>query len=274
MYPHQSRFKSYLLHPKLLKEEALKIAHFIDELKNITNERCLSSAEQVLIFILIYLFKRKSTDCLIKSGQKSDLIFHGAIKIDELIYKFHFLEQFRQIYLLNLTIEYRIRKLPQAVFDVLLRWSQNKYDLILLDRVPTPFEMLCYQADGKRAVTMDKTAALTGGLVDGKRDAFEFLLHDLIHADLFFKDPELHVQQVEFFKKLKQKVIAEDLLNRADEKFLQDLNYLMSDMNSHQAHLEAHWQAILIQWRLRQENKNSQEALSAQGHDWVRQVTI
>jgi hypothetical protein len=121
---------------------------------------------------------------------------------------------------------------------------------------------------------MDLQRAARGELVDGYRDAFEFLLHDLLHADLFFKDIETHEHQKSFFSQLKETILREKLLDVADELFLRDLAYLMADMNSHRAHLEAHFKAILIAMRLRQEQRDPREALSAKGLDWVHRVTF
>jgi hypothetical protein len=262
---YQSRFKFYLVSPEQRIRELPALRENLSVIDRFAEG---SDAEKVVLFLFCFLQQRRPDKWWMSSGQQAEMKSQSMVELKDI--QFPFLKRLKSKDLIDVLLEYRLKNLPDSIFQTLWMWAQKKYPLILLDRVPTPFEMLGYQAEGKRAVTLDMKAAQSGELVDGKRDAFEFLLHDLIHADLFFANPDLHIQQVEFFKKLKQKVVAENLLVQADEKFLQDLNYLMSDMNSHGAHLEAHWQAILIQWKLRQENKNSNEKLSALGREWVQ----
>jgi hypothetical protein len=279
MLQHKSRFKNYLIDTDALGEESKRLVSHFEELQKITKSLQLVSAEQVLIFVLVYLFQRKGDQWMMPSGQS---VGHGepvntsdGVRINCLQDHFGFLKGFKATtYLMDIAVEYRIRLLPQAIFDVLWKWGQGECELLLWDHIPTAFEMLDYQSKGQRIVTMDLQKASRGELVDGHRDAFEFLLHDLLHADLFFKDSETHGQQKSFFSQLKETILREKLLDVADELFLRDLAYLMADMNSHRAHLEAHFKAILIALRLRQEQRDPREALSAKGLDWVQRVTF
>lgn len=283
MLQHKSRFKNYLINRDSLGEESKTLADRLAELQRITEGLRLTSAEQVLVFVLIYLFQRKGEQWMMPSGQtvESWKPFDVASKvirgtpIGALKNHSRLFNNFKTTtHLLDIAVEYRIRLLPQAIFEVLWKWGQGACDLHLWERIPTPFEMLEYQSRGQRIVTMDLQKALRGELVDGQRDAFEFLLHDLLHADLFFKDSESHEQQRSFFSELKGIILREKLLETDDRLFLQDLSYLMADMNSHRAHLEAHFRAILIALRLRQEQRDPRETLSAKGLAWVQRVTI
>jgi hypothetical protein len=283
MLQHKSRFKNYLIDIGSLGEESKPLANQLEELKKITQSLELVPAEQVLMFVLIYLFQRKGDQWMMPSGQSAERGMHleivrkinNGVRIDSLQNHMAFFRKFKTTtYLMDVAVEYRIRLLPQAIFDVLWKWGQGECNLLLWDRIPTPFEMLDYQSQGKRIVTMDLQKASRGELVDGQRDAFEFLLHDLLHADLFFKNTEIHEQQRSFFSQLKEIILCEKLLETADNLFLQDLSYLMADMNSHRAHLEAHFRAILITQQLRQEQRDPREPLSAKGLEWVQRVTI
>ncbi len=272
MLQPKSRFKNYLINTNSLAEEAIQLASQFEELQKITANLRLTPPEKVLIFVLIYLFQRRGDRWMMPSGQ---LVVGSGVRIDALKDHWSFLHTFKTTaHLLDVAVEYRIRLLPQAIFSVLWKWGRGECDLLLWDRVPTPFEMLDYQSKGQRIVTMDLQKAAQGELVDGQRDAFEFLLHDLLHADLFFKDQETHAQQRSFFSQLKEIILREKLLDVTDELFLRDLAYLMADMNSHRAHLEAHFRAILIAMQLRQERRDPREVLSAKGLDWVQRVTI
>jgi hypothetical protein len=269
MQVHQSRFKAYLLSPKQLVEERKSIQVFNIWLKEQSLQ--LSSAEQVMLFVFMFLELRKTQAWAMSSGRKSQHeAGRGGLRIQSLFGPFEFLKQFKSCeYLLDILVEYRPRSLPQAVFEVLWRWEREDYDLILMERAPSPQEMLAQQARGRRVVTLSWADALQGTLVDGKRDAFEFLLHDLVHADLFFKEEQSFLAQKFFFSDLEEIIQSEKLLVEGDELFLQGLSYLMSDMNSHIAHLEAHWRALLIQWQLRKEDKSPRDTLSEQGVSWV-----
>ncbi len=283
MLQHKSRFKNYLIDTDSLGEESRQLASQFEELQMMSQTLPLVAAEKVLIFVLIYLFQRKGDRWMMPSGQ---LVGGGddfdvsrnigrGVRIDVLKNQLSLFNHFKTTaHLLDVTVEYRIRLLPQAIFNVLWKWGQGDCNLLLWDRIPTPFEMLDYQSKGQRIVTMDLQKAARGELVDGQRDAFEFLLHDLLHADLFFKDQETHGQQKSFFSQLKEIILREKLLDSVDDLFLRDLAYLMADMNSHRAHLEAHFRAILIAMRLRQERRHPHEILSAKGLDWVQRVTI
>lgn len=265
----QSRFKFYLVSPEQRAKEASQLQLFVRAIQNLNDEPSFSAAESVTLFVLTYLQLRHPQEWAMSSGKTAPRdSFHGR-ELALLGKPFLFLSSLKSKCLMDILLEYRPKKLPESVFEVLWNWAQEKYNLVLFDRVPTPLEMLEHQAEGQRVVTMDLVAAQKGELVDGKRDAFEFLLHDLIHADLFFKSPEGFADQREFFSKLYQQIVKYDLLAKGDSQFVGDLHYLMADMNSHRAHLQAHWEAILIQWRLRQEQKGSKDVLSSQGREWV-----
>lgn len=271
MQPHQSRFKAYLVSPE---QRALELPH-IQAVALWLKERStqVSPAEQVTLFVLMFLELRNPNSWAMSSGLQKKNSFREGLGFKDFSGPFDFLKCLKSCESIDdILLGYRPRRLPQAIFDVLLRWRRGEYNLVLMDRAPTPQEMLNQQAEGRRVVTLSWKDALCGTLVDGRRDAFEFLLHDLIHADLFLKDTQFFLEQKYFFSRLKSIIEGEDLILKADEIFLGSLFYLMADMNSHKAHLEAHWRAILIQWQLRQENKNSHDSLSESGSLWVESL--
>ncbi len=270
---HQSRFKFYLVSPEQVVREAGAVQVFVQELQQFIALKKLSSAESVALFVLFYLQLRRPDEWGMSSGKTPSVPSQRGVALCDLPESFLFLKNLKSHFLLDLLVEYRPKHLPHSVFDVLWHWGQQEYDLLLVQKMPTPLEMLTYQARGQRVVTMDLAAAARGELVDGKRDAFEFLLHDLIHADLFFRDPDLFNQQKEFFSRLAEQIEKLKLLEQSDPLFLQDLYYLMADMNSHRAHLQAHWQAILVQWQLRKEGKASKDVLSSTGREWVQEMS-
>ena len=130
----------------------------------------------------------------------------------------------------------------------LLGWIRRDYPLLLRPDIPSPSEMLDQQCQGKRFVTV-----LTENRyqpIGRHAGAFEFLLHDLEHAHKFFADPFVFRGQVNFFRFLRSRL---NQLNewQEDPQFVRDLEYLMSDMNSHPVHMFKFLKAIVLTATLR-----------------------
>lgn len=124
----------------------------------------------------------------------------------------------------------------------LIQWHLGHYPLILCFHVPTPYEILETQARGQRVVTAFNTVE-NWKKTWGHHDAWNFIAHDLIHADHFFENQENRNGQIQFYKTI--------LKNWNDSK-IQDLKsnpdfeYLISDMNSHPMHMIETLKSLLI----------------------------
>lgn len=141
-----------------------------------------------------------------------------------------------------------IRGIPWSVNRSLILWWLNQYHLRLYSHVPTAAQVLAQQCQGFRCVTFFRTQAELSELVEGERDAFSFLIHDLIHADHFFSDHELSHQQIHFYHQINGKLADRELLEmfESDPSFAKELNYIVADMNSHPAHLRLSWKAAIL----------------------------
>lgn len=265
MDKHQSRFKAYLIPKDQLGREALLLQPFWESFQK---NNTLSATEKAGLFLLIWIHHRRPHGALMTSGNLRSAQT-TSVEVDFLIASFPFLKPYAGLKLLDIFLRYRPRQLPGDLFEVISLWGEGLYLLDLYEDVPEPFAMLESQASGRRIVTLSLSCAREGKTVDGSRDAFEFLMHDLIHASLFFKNRERYLEQKNFFTRLMFCLRRHEYLKMADQKFTVDLNYLMADMNSCVAHLESHWRAILVQWRLRQEKKEVHEILSQEGQRWV-----
>jgi len=149
-----------------------------------------------------------------------------------------------------------LRSVPISVMRSLLAWQNKTYPLTLWTTVPSAEEVLQLQVGGQRCVSMfvqeDEFSKLA---LDG-RDVFGFLIHDLIHADHFFHDPENAQAQIQFSQKL-QVLWQQDFLQerlQADPIFKDEFFYLMSDMNSVPLHLLKTLKAQLLAHIKRQAN--------------------
>ncbi len=130
----------------------------------------------------------------------------------------------------------------------LIQWHLGQYPLVLSDHIPTPLELLQIQANGKRVITVFKKASDWQTTHLGK-SAWEFIVHDLIHADHFFENSEWREGQIAFYqfvlKNWNHEMIAQVRIHCSDQ-----FDYLISDMNSHPQHMHQTLAALcLLSWK-------------------------
>lgn len=129
----------------------------------------------------------------------------------------------------------RIQPLPEAAQKALFCIFTKKYPMTILDYEPDPTELLHLQCQGKRVITFTPDYTDWPNQKFGQRDPLSFWLHDCIHAEHFFAQPEIFTSQIGFYK-----FVAASIKNNCWPKaFSQrdDFSYLISDMNSHPIHL-------------------------------------
>lgn len=147
---------------------------------------------------------------------------------------------------------YSLPSIPLAANKILQQWHFNHVDLKLFFYAPDALEVMNLQAQGERLVTVFATENGAENIFIEERDPYSFTLHDLIHADLFFKDRQTYEQQVRFFKNLKNLVQNTEIKNTlsTSSEFAKKINYLASDMNSNPKHLEAYLFHTLSEYKL------------------------
>lgn len=128
----------------------------------------------------------------------------------------------------------RYRSLPDAALIVLEKWQRNEISLQLLFHVPTSIEVLRAQARGERCVSALISREEILEFEEDGRDFLSFLIHDLVHAQHFFADPESSQRQIKFAREMLPLVEAGVFLNTSLQA---EFEYLISDMNSHVVHL-------------------------------------
>lgn len=129
----------------------------------------------------------------------------------------------------RLVAEWRLRKVERVVATALVAWADGARDVDLLDRVPSPSEVLALQARGRRCVSLLADDAQTAPHADG----LAFCLHDLCHLEKFV-DPEHHRAQVGFFATLERAMRTDawrDLVVDFDDSWARDLAHVAADMN-------------------------------------------
>lgn len=165
--------------------------------------------------------------------------------------------------LLELIESFHLRTVREDSQRALAQWLNGKYPLKLARHVPSPIEMLQAQCEGFRYVTLLLEESAQQQQLGRFNSAFEFLLHDLEHADKFFFEPETHLAQRLFFQKLLSSFEAGTFAHLwPDHQFQHDFHYIMSDMNSHPLHLFKYLKAVVLMSRLRSEKLRPHENLS------------
>lgn len=130
----------------------------------------------------------------------------------------------------------------------LIKWHQGHYPLVLWERIPTPLELLKCQATGRRIVTVFTQDEEWDQMHLGK-SAWDFIVHDLIHADHFFENSELRAGQIEFYQFILDRW-DQDMVTKARTYCPEQFDYLISDMNSHPAHMHKTLSALcLMAWK-------------------------
>ncbi len=130
----------------------------------------------------------------------------------------------------------------------LIQWHLGYYPLVLSDHIPTPLELLQIQALGKRVITVFKNASDWEKTHFGK-SAWEFIIHDLIHADHFFENLEWREGQIAFYQFILQNW-DHDMMTEVRSHCSEQFDYLISDMNSHPQHMYQTLAALcLLSWK-------------------------
>lgn len=270
MSAHKSRFKAYLIEPSKWSDEAVDLRAALGEIQALWRSGQLSAPEVVFLFISVYLQKRAPNRWWMSRGRSVDAgAAENGFSFSRLSDNFSELKKLKIRNFAQFCEVYQLKRLPLSVLRSLAEWESGRYRLHLLENTITPLEMLEYQARGERVVTLAWDKALAGMSPDGKRDAFDFLLHDLVHADLFYS--ENHEGQLLFFKGVArlfaERVWENDLAMNGE--FRQDIDYLISDMNADIHHLRQSLRACLIKHHLFLEHRGPRDVLSAHG-----QVTL
>jgi hypothetical protein len=130
------------------------------------------------------------------------------------------------------------RSTPLAVNRALVLWAEGICRLRLLDEIPEAMSVLRWQAQGERVVTCLFDASELVSMVNGVRDPLGFVLHDLVHADHFYRFRDWNEGQIQFYSETLRRIEAGEFSGLlADPHLAERLEYIIADMNSHPDHL-------------------------------------
>lgn len=248
------RFKHRLLEQDFLQSEAMsKAIDLIQEFKSLHNSKLLSDFEWTAIYIFILSYLRRPKDFLggphkeFDSSQISGKLtlqdLRNLTKLPILSSRFSGAENFLEIF-----CSHSLRSIPISVQKSILFWYQNPQSLIHYEIIPSPKDVMDMQALGKRCVSVLTKPTEMQSFVEAGRDVLGFVVHDLIHADHFFRDPEQAQTQIAFSKKMQLLNSLPKIQDRlkTDIEFMSEWHYLISDMNTVSLHLLKSLKAILL----------------------------
>lgn len=132
----------------------------------------------------------------------------------------------------------KIKPLPAVVHRAMYFIFTKKYPITVLEYEPSPSELLQIQCEGRRIISFKNDYRNWPTQLFGKRDPLSFWLHDCIHAEHYFSQPEHFISQLGFYKFVASAHKAQCWPKSSDHPgFEGDFSYLISDMNSHPLHL-------------------------------------
>lgn len=163
----------------------------------------------------------------------------------------------------------KIKAFPESCNRSLCFIANKKYPLIITEKTPSPKELLKIQISGQRVITINEDCELWPTNYYSGRDFLGFILHDLIHADHFFLDPEHRDGQLGFFHFI-ENILNDEILNKLLflDSFKTGFEYIISDMNSHPVHLFQTLHALLFT-----ESKNDKLAQIC-WENWIRKSDL
>lgn len=263
------KFRQQLFSQKDLSENGDSFFAHWQMVKTKIPYHSLEGFEKAALFLFILSALRRPTDFFGGPHSHSLPQIKGTLKVGELK-EFagaarSFLKISDEMSFLEVILQHSFRSIPYSVQRSLTYWGLQKYPLILLHRIPSPEEVLDLQCQGQRVVSLLDEPHHFTGFVENDRDTLGFLVHDLIHADHFFFDPENAKNQIYFCRLLKNLLAVPEFKNLVDHnrEFEKDFHYLASDMNSVTLHLFKSLKAILLKAYKNERNTPAAEKLSA-----------
>lgn len=199
------------------------------------------------------------------------MINHFETFLPPTVFREFFLRPFSQLKKIDPTLKrplidfcgfWRWKKVPLIAWKSLQGWHSGKFPLQLRFDIPNPEDLLALQRQGQRCVSVFCETKDLKKIHEHHRDAFLFTLHDLEHAWQFFSNPEIFHYQKEWCRLLDQAFIKGPWKTFIDFSLQDQLNYIISDMNSHPWHTFLTLQHLWRQNWKRRLNKTLKEKLT------------
>jgi hypothetical protein len=227
------RFRKKLVSETEMVLEAPCILAKISPLLDLYSANKLTQADFTASYLITYLshrFPQTWLGPLIK-GRKISGISWKSLPME---FEPNILKRLDQIdSIQDIFSHFSLKSTPMAVNRALVNWSQDQYGLELMFRIPRPQEVLKQQIYGRRCVTTIIDERISSYIL-GQRDSLSFTMHDLIHADQFYSNNLCYEGQLGLYGLLDKTF---DYFDLSQEKFAEEFEYIISDMNAYAIHL-------------------------------------
>ena len=255
-------YRPVLVDESKLIQESIELKQPFELINNtcISNRNFMRDQDIVSYYLVSYLNQRYPNQFIENFNPiiSDNLSKPTSILIEDLKIKFKNKNIEKKFYklkiktLFDLVNSFNLHSVPYSARYTLVNWYlNNKFDLVLfINSIPTSKDVLLMQAESKRCVSL--IADKIDCLVLNERDPLSFLLHDLVHAYKMFNNDYLLKGQIGFYRAIRKIYNSEnksievylDSLCKNDEKFGEEFDYLISDMNSHPKHLFFYFKSI------------------------------
>lgn len=227
------RFKKKLVSEEVLRNEASSILAQAAPFQDLLASSKICHTDFTALYIILYLSHRYPGTWL-GSKQSSQKIAGVLLKDLPLTFEPNISDRLKEVETLpEIFAQFALKSTPLAVNRALTSWWSGKYQLELMFRIPSPWEVLEQQIEAKRCVTTLLDRRIEKYIL-GERDSLSFTMHDLIHADHFFYHNNCFEGQLGVYGLLHKTYAYFDLSHK---EFAAEFEYLISDMNAYAIHL-------------------------------------
>ena len=240
-------YKKVLLSPLDLGEKADYLRANVEVLK----KQNLSDQDFTTLYILLYLrLKHPKNYLQMRTSTPPKLTGQPLLELIPESFKLSSWERdkLNNICGQGLFLSFNLKSIPASINRSMAKWYRTEWKIIRLERIPASKELLKMQVDNARCITTIVDHSQIDQLILGVRDPLSFVLHDLMHADQFFNQPEAIPGQLGFYRcvySLYQKPELSELL-KCDLQFKKEFEYVASDMNAYVIHLFKCFKSALL----------------------------
>lgn len=198
--------------------------------------------ELCTLYILLFLRIRHPRNWLQKKSNEAPVVKSKLI-LDLIPESFQLTEwekeKLSDVTCESLFLNFNLKGIPLSVNRSMVEWIRGNWDIRLLTHIPTPFELLNYQVNKARCLTITTDPEELATLVLSARDPLSFVLHDLMHADHFFHHVDIIDGQLGFYEMVNRVYEKPELkaAMKKDKQFKREFDYVASDMNAYVIHL-------------------------------------
>lgn len=261
---------------KLISEDIIKnnFSYFKNNFFLLKSSTNLIPYEIATSYFILFLKALHPHNWLQKKSQvKNNVTESNRILLNYLPQTFelnHFeQEKLKFVSTLDFFENFNFKGIPLSVNRAFINWIFNPRQIELLYYIPSAVEILELQANKKRCLTLLDVNYHNPPFKNNQRDPLSFLIHDMDHADHFFRYPELIKGQMGFYQMMK-KAYNYPLLQKTiatNPVFKKEFEYIASDMNGYVIHLMKCLKSVFNQLDKNNKNDTSSSFLSLM-HFW------